>query len=144
VMSVSSLSHGQKIATSFRNAIDNKGISVENLDKAYQSALHNDSTKAAFNGHSKEFTEAYISLLKELGSFLKKNNFSWAKQTRCFNRIYFNKKGEIDYFLFDFPELEEVKEQEFERLLNQFIQNYKFPMTNGVKFAQCSPVKYSD
>ena len=138
--------YGQKIATSFKDAIDNKGISIEKLDEKYKSALHSDSTKAAFKGQEKKFTEGYISLLNDLSTFLKKNNFSWGKQTRCFNRIYMNKNGQVDYFLFNFKEgeIDQAKEEEFKKLLNKFIQTYEFPLKNTVDFAQCSPVKYSD
>lgn len=140
------LTYGQKVATTFQDATNNMGISIEKLDETYQSALHADSTKAAFRGKEKEFMNGYFSLLSDLSKFLKKNNFIWGKQTRCFNRIYLNKNGEIDYFLFNFKEgeIEKAKEEEFKNLLNTFIQNYKFPLTNGVNFAQCSPVKYSD
>jgi hypothetical protein len=146
VMLLSHVALAQKIATSFQDAVDNKGISIEKLDAAYQSALHSDSTKAAFKGQEKEFTDGYISLLQELSSYLKANNFTWGKQTRCFNRIYLNKNGEIDYFLFNFKEgeLDKQKEEEFKKLLNTFIQTYQFPLKNTVNFAQCSPVKYAD
>ena len=138
------VTHGQKIATTFQKAAD-KGISMEKLDETYQSALHSDSTKAAFKGQEKEFYDAYISLLKDLNKYLNKNNFTWDKSTRCFNRIYLNKSGEIDYFLFNFRpgEIDNQKEKEFEKLLGQFIKTYKFPLTNKNNFAQCSPVTYS-
>ena len=143
---VSTELYSQKIATTFQDAIDNKGISIEKLDETYKSALHSDSTKAAFKGQEKQFTDGYISLLKDLSAFLKKNNFTWSKQTRCFNRIYMNKDGQVDYFLFNFNkgEIDQAKEEEFKRLLNTFIQTYQFPLKNTVSFAQCSPVKYSD
>jgi hypothetical protein len=142
---LSTVTYGQKIATTFRDAIE-KGISIEKLDETYQSALHADSTKAAFKGQEKEFYDGYISLLTELNKYLKKNNFTWDKSTKCFNRIYMNKTGEIDYFLFNFKpgEIDNQKEKEFKKLLGQFIQTYKFPLTNKNNFAQCSPVTYSE
>lgn len=140
------ISNAQKIATSFKDAVENKGLSIEKLDEAYQSALHDDSTKAAFNGQQKEFYNAYISLLQDLGTHLKENNFKWGKKTRCFNRIYINKDGGIDYFLFNFKpeEVSSEKEAEFKQHLESFIQTYKFPLSNKVNFAQCSPVTYLD
>lgn len=136
----------QKIATTFKDAVENKGLSIEKLDAAYQSALHDDSTKAAFNGQEKEFYDAYISLLSDLAMHLKENNFKWGKKTRCFNRIYINKDGGIDYFLFNFKpeEISSEKVEQFRQHLEQFIQHYKFPLSNKVNFAQCSPVSYSD
>jgi hypothetical protein len=114
------------------------------LDSTYQSALHADSTKAVFIGKEKEFYAGYVSLLQALGKHLKANGFEWETKTRCFNRIYFNKDGEIDYFLFNFypDQIESDKEKEFEKLLNTFIQSYTFPLTASKNFAQCSPVTY--
>ncbi|MBX2966408.1 MAG: hypothetical protein KF845_09700 [Cyclobacteriaceae bacterium] len=139
------LSFGQGMATAFQKA-ENSGVSIAVLDSLYKSALHADTLLAAFAGKEKEFQGAYISLLKELGDFLHNSNFKWQKQTRCFNRIYINKTGKIDYFLFNFSpgEIEQEKEQEFERLLSEFIKNYRFPLTNTTNFAQCSPVRYAD
>lgn len=139
------LLYGQKIATTFQDAIDD-GVSIEKLDQTYQSALHSDSSKAAFRGQEKEFYDGYISMLKELSQYLKENNFKWGKTTRCFNKIYLNNNGEIDYFLFNFKpgEIDNKKEEEFKRLLGKFIQKYRFPLINENKFAQCSPVTYMD
>ncbi|MBI3501608.1 MAG: hypothetical protein HY063_07425 [Bacteroidetes bacterium] len=90
----------------------------------------------------------YIQLLQGFGKFLSTNNFTWDKPTRCFNRIYFNSDGTIDYFLFNFlgktaeDKPSEEKQKEFQRLLNLFIKDYKFPLTAKIKFAQCSPTTY--
>lgn len=138
--------YSQKIATSFDDAIKNRGITLEKLDDRYKSALGDDSTKAAFWGQEKEFIAGYTSLLNDLGRYLKKNNFSWGKTTRCFNRIYINSDGRIDYFLFNFAPgtIETLKETQFKKLVNEFIKTYNFPLKNKIAFAQCSPVKYSD
>lgn len=140
------LANGQKIAASFQEAINNHSLSIETLDERYQSALHSDSTKSVFKGREDEFTRAYHSLLQELSEYLKKNNFTWGKEVRSFNRIYINRNGEIDYFLFNFREgeIEELKEQHFKKLLTKFVENYTFPLASEVNFAQCSPVKYRD
>jgi hypothetical protein len=137
--------YGQKIATTFQDAVE-KGVSIEKLDESYMSAIHSDSTKAAFNGQEKQFIDGYVSLLSDLSTYLKQHNFKWEKATRCFNRIYFNKNGGIDYFLFNFKdgEIDRKKESEFKTLLGLFIQTYKFPLSSNVNFAQCSPVSYVD
>ena len=135
--------HSQQLAVSFQYALD-RGISVDSLDKTYMSALNSDTTLAAFNGREQEFIQGYTSLLKDLGKFLKANDFNWEKTTRCFNRIYIDKSGKIDYFLYHFKEgeLTPEKQAQFAKLLTEFIKTYKFPLTNTVPFAQCSPVQY--
>lgn len=139
------LSLSQGMATTFQKATNN-GVSIPVLDSLYQSALHSDSLQAAFAGQEQEFQQAYVSMLKALGDFLHTNNFKWGKQIRCFNRIYINKDGTIDYFLFNFKpgELDPEKELMFEKLLGEFITTYRFSLTNTKDFAQCSPVQYSD
>lgn len=37
---VSNVLYSQKIAESFKDAVDNRGISIEQLDENYKSALH--------------------------------------------------------------------------------------------------------
>jgi hypothetical protein len=136
----------QKVST-FQKAIEG-GISIQTLDSLYKPALSGgaDSLQAVFYGKHTEFQAQYIALLQAFGKHLKANNFSWGKKTRCFNRIYFNEHGTIDYFLFNFKpgELPIEKEQQFEKLLTTFIKDYKFPLPVQSKFAQCSPVTYTD
>ena len=124
------------------------GISARHLDSLYKSAIHSDVSLAVFKSQEEqaELLKAYTSLIQDLAAFLKSNNFQWQKPTRCFNRIYFNQEGAIDYFLYNFPaiELEAEKEKEFDRLLNLFIKDYRFPLKANEKFAQCSPIKYTD
>jgi len=84
-------------------------------------------------------------MLQDLADFLKKNDFTWGKTTRCFNRIYFKSNGSIDYFLYMFnTPIDPEKEQQFDALQNQFIQSYKFGMAAPVNFSQCGPVVYND
>jgi len=129
----------------FRQAEEN-GVRTSKLDSIYPSGLDADSTKAVFWNKQDEFIKAYQETLQALGNYLKENKFSWNKQTRCFNRIYFSKDGKVDYFLYNFSkgELTPEKEKQFDTLLNQFIKKYKFPLTAKTGFAQCSPVRYND
>lgn len=134
----------KKLPPHFRKPRKTKAFELNNWTAHYQSALNDDSTKAVFVGQEKEFYEGYVSMLQALGKHLTANNFKWDKATRCFNRIYFNKDGEIDYFLFNFypGQIEPDKEKEFEKLVNTFVQTYTFPLPADKKFAQCSPVTY--
>lgn len=137
----------QQKASTFQKAIEN-GIRIQTLDSLYKPALSSgsDSLQAVFYGKQEEFYSQYIALLNDIGKHLRSNNFNWNKKTRCFNRIYFSELGTIDYFLFNFAqgELTSEKEQQFETLLTTFIANYKFPLSAKSKFAQCSPVTYTD
>ncbi|MBB2147929.1 hypothetical protein [Pedobacter gandavensis] len=138
-------SYGQKAMT-FQEA-EVRGRSFQHLDSLYKSAVDADPKRAVFKTPQEqaELQKSYSALIQDLGVFLKANDFNWEKPTRCFNRIYFNPGGKIDYFLFNFPKdmIAAEKEKEFQRLLNVFIKDYKFPMKAKENFAQCSPVKYN-
>jgi hypothetical protein len=145
------LSYGQHIALTFQDA-EKQGISMKHLESIYKNALHVDSSQAVFKTEKQqtEMQSAYTKLLQDYGKFLLDHNFNWEKQTRGFNRIYFNKDGTIDYFLYYFPtnnlkpedQLSAEKQAEFNRLLNLFIKDYKISMSATVNFAQCSPTVY--
>lgn len=139
---------GQNLGLTFQEA-EAKGISISKLDSLYQSAVHVDTSQAVFKTDSElqAMQQSYIKLLQDLGDFLSENDFHWKEPTRCFNRIYFDSDGTIDYFLFNFlgkpediPSAE--RQKEFERLLNTFIEDYQFPLSAEKKFAQCSPTTY--
>ena len=141
-------SFGQHLGMTFQTA-EKQGITIQHLDSIYKSALHADTSQAVFKTDSEQVNlqKAYIKLLQDFGKFLSYNNFKWDKPTKCFNRIYFNADGTIDYFLYNFlgkqeDKLSEERQKEFNELLNQFIKEYRFTMTAKVKFSQCSPTTY--
>ena len=139
-------SYGQKAMT-FKEA-ELRGKSFQHLDSLYKSAVHSNADLAVFKSSEEqaELQKSYITLIKDLATFLKSKDFKWEKPTRCFNRIYFNPTGKIDYFLYNFPkdQIEPEKEKEFDRLLNLFAKDYKFSLKADENFAQCSPIKYTD
>lgn len=128
---------------------EGKGIFIDSLDLIYESAVNVDSSKAVF----KEETDieramlAYRDMNKDFGKFLKENNFKWPFAITCFQKVYFNNDGSIDYFIFNFlgePPYKISAEQEmkFKELLNKFISTYKFPITADMKYTQCSTIVY--
>lgn len=136
-------SYGQKAMT-FNEAKEN-GISIAHLDSIYKSGIHADTTLAVFITNQDEYIVAYKKLLHDLGAFLKENDFLWENRTKGFNRIYFDKSGKIDFFLYNFrpDQLTAEQENRFKELLNEFITNYQFSLTANIGFAQCSPVTYT-
>lgn len=127
---------------------EKQGISISHLDSIYKSAVHVDTLQSVFKTDTEQqaMYEAYVKLLQDFGKFLTTNNFKWEKPTKGFNRIYFNSDGTIDYFIYNFSTSEDQfsqqKQNEFNRLLNLFIKDYKISVTATTKFAQCSPVNY--
>ena len=119
-------------------------IDIQKLDGTYKTAISRDSTKAAFAGRETEFRTAYRQMLGDLGVYLSKNNFFWERETKFFNRVYFNEKGGIDYYIYSFTkeDVSPEKENDFKRLMNQFIKNYRFSITCNCKFVEYSPVTF--
>jgi hypothetical protein len=142
---------GQHLGLTFQDAIK-QGLTIQHLDSIYKSAVHVDTSQAVFKTEAEQNAvyESYVKMLQDFGIFLTANNFNWEKPTKCFNKIYFSSDGTIDYFLYCFTtsgikaesQLSQEKQAEFNRLLNLFIFNYKFPLTAKTKFAQCSPATY--
>jgi hypothetical protein len=125
-----------------------KGVSYLKLDSLYKSAVNADAALAVFKTSSEQaaLQAAYTQFFKMLGAYLQANNFKWEKPVRCFNRIYMAPNGAVEHFLFNFApgQVSPEKEKQFASLLNEFVKTNTFGLTADEKFAQCSPIKYSD
>lgn len=144
------LLHAQLFQKPYVETIDKaktEGITIQQLDSLYRSAVHVDSTKAAFNTNemADSLVRAYTNFLQGLGVYLKEHDFKWEQPTRCWNRIYFNRGGSVDYYLFDFKTaVSDEKIQRYKELFRQYVATHKIGITATVDFAQCSPVTYMD
>jgi hypothetical protein len=137
-------SFGQHVGMSIQQ-LREKNIKIEDIEKNYKNAIDTPPAESVFK--TEELQPAYEKLLKDFSAFLFQKNFKWERKTKCFQRIYFNTDGTIDYFIFNFlgkPEDQPSpeKQTEFEKLVNLFVQDYKFALSAKVKFAQCSPTSY--
>jgi len=140
------------LAITFQKA-EKQGLTIGKLDSIYKSAVDTNPEKAVFVSPEaqKNLMLAYTTLLQDLGKYLHEHNFKWEHPTKCFNRIYFQPNGRIDYFLYNFIQkpadvnpISDEKRAAFDELLNLFVKQYQFKLSAPVKFAQCSPVTYTD
>lgn len=133
----------QPLAITFEKA-ESLGISVKELDNTYPSAAHFEPAKGVFKERQDEFLTHYRDLHIALGKYLSENGFDWPETTQLFTRVYFNSSGAIDYFLINPKEagLTEMQIENYFKLLNEFIKDYKMPLSADTRFAQCSSVKY--
>jgi len=112
------------------------------VEKEYKEAL-GDNGIFKTEADQQKHIETYYNFLKSFGEYLFKNNFKWEEVTKGWNRIYMNPDGTIDFFLYSFKNLPAEKEEEFRRLLYEYVKDHKFGNSAQEKFAQCSPVTYS-
>lgn len=123
--------------------VGQSGVTFNELDSIYTDAGKVDTTMlTAFKGRDDEFFEAWKKLLQDISAFLWKNSFKWDSPTRCFNVFYFDKDGTIDYYFYKIDDFK--KTGEFEKLMNEFIKDYKFPLKAEMKFKQCGSAIFQD
>ncbi len=125
-----------------------EGINIVQLDSMYRSAVNVvDSSLAVFK--TKEMSDnligSYQKFLRGLGKYLHENHFEWGKETKCWNRIYFNADGRVDYYLFDFKtDVRDEKTERFKELFKSYASRHKIDISAPVKFAQCGHVTFRD
>ncbi|GGB79982.1 hypothetical protein GCM10007424_20160 [Flavobacterium suaedae] len=115
------------------------------VEENYKSAVHADSTKAVFvtEADINKHIQTYQKFIQGLGHFLQEKGLEWEESMHCFNRIYINANGTIEYFLYQFKrDIPLEKEEKFITLVKEYIKANKFGITAPENFSQCSPVVY--
>jgi len=124
-----------------------EGIEMKELDANYPSPLDSDSSSAAIFGVEQgQYIKYYQEYLGDLGHYLAEQGFKWERPRWCFNKIYFNEEGKVDYFLYNFRpgEITDEMAVEFQKHLENFVKESEFPAKPNSAFSQCSPVTYAD
>jgi hypothetical protein len=109
--------------------------------------MGSDSVSAAIFGVGQDqYIKLYQEYLGELGRYLSDQGFEWERPRWCFNKIYFNEEGKVDYFLYNFRpgEITDEMAVEFQKHLENFVKVSEFPAKPHSAFSQCSPVTYVD
>ena len=141
----------QKGAMTFKTA-DSLGLTNEYLTPKYRSAMYREDGYSAplFTvADERKLAASCQSMLQYLLTYLKQNGFIWERPTECRNKIYFSKDGGIDYFLYEFTgrvkkRPTKAKQQEFNRLLNLFIKDYKMSYKTSINYSHPINVTYTD
>lgn len=133
-------------AMTFQDA-EEAGVEMKDLDADYPSPLDSDSASVIIFGiDTQQYISYYREYLDELGEYLSKKGFKWERPRWCFNKIYFNKEGRVDYFLYNFRpgEITDEMATDFQKHLEKFVKKSEFPAKPNTAFSQCSPVTYAD
>lgn len=133
--------NGQTVV-SFQN-LASQHIRLQQLDSIYISALHQDTGKSVFNHQAEQFISCYTSLVQELGRFQKNNGLTLDQPLKYFHRLYFNTKGQLEFYLYNFPPNRVTPQQETVFIKNcmLFFKTYRFPISASAPFAQCCKVQ---
>lgn len=113
------------------------------LDDAYANLLNPQVSKDEFKAVYGSWSDFH----KEIGEYIKQENFNWGvadSTITLVNKIYFDKEGKVEHFLFKVwnEKVSNDKKAEYQLLLNKFIENSGVNLKRDKQFAQCGKVKY--
>lgn len=148
ILFISSTSCKEKQKSKVYN-LDNKVISEKlkplKLDDRYANLLNPQISGDEFQVIYKSWGEFHTSI----GAFVNKENFNWGvadSTITLVNKIYFDKTGKVDYFLFKVrnENVTNTKKEAYQKLLNKFIKNMRVNLKRDSQFAQCGKVEYKN
>ena len=135
--------HGQKVL-SFSEAKE-QGITTKGLDSLYCSSVEDGSGNFVFES-KEEVAAAWTKMLTDISSFLFKNAEIKNIEVKLFQRVYFNKEGKIDYYLYNIRNKDDVTEEQLQQItdvLNEFVKDYQFSLSADRDFVQCGTAIFS-
>jgi hypothetical protein len=135
--------YGQK-AMSFEEA-ETQGVTTKKLDSIYTNAL-DDGTGIYVFENEDEIMKAWTEMLQDISSFLRKKEEMRKIDIHVFQRVYFNKDGKIDYYLYKIRNSEQISEEQILQInefLNDFVENYQFSLSADRNFVQCGMAKFT-
>lgn len=131
------LTQGQKVM----RLVDARdiGLTTEHMDSLYRSAFNmQDSTDRAFPGREDAFLELWPGTLQALGGYLHRQGFRHPQDIPITYRIFFATDGRIEHFHYAIREaIDPALEQRFQQSVEQFTDDYAFPMKPVGRFKQC-------
>lgn len=128
----------------FDNKLAFNEFSKLNLDDKCVNLLDPSNTSEA---ERKSVFNSWSNLHKNVTRFLKEEKFDWEvpdSTISIYNRIYFDKNGNINYYVFNInnPSVTEEKKAEFENVLLKFSKNVQLELQRDQEFSQCGKTKY--
>lgn len=116
------------------------GVTIEELDAAYRSAVDADTALAVFPDRPGEVAAAWAALLGRLTAHLSAEGFEWSEPLRGFHRFYFGADGRVDRVLYHLRGEEPERLARYGELLGSFAEGARIELTAEEPFAQCSPI----
>jgi hypothetical protein len=123
----------------FNLADDNakKEFGALKLDETHQNMLNPTFSKESHEVAMKSWSDIHYGL----NDFLKKEQFDWgidSERIKIFNKIYFQKDGQVKYYVYGIQtDVSAEKKEAFGKLAQQFFAQEKISLTRDADFAQC-------
>jgi hypothetical protein len=118
-------------------------IDFDLMNKGYQLAFSNmTSEEYLFKGREEEWKKCWIDLMHDLSDYMKQKGLKPTSNTTCFNRIYFNKEGNIIAYLYHVKGLNIAQEQKFNEAIFQFLITQKVSIKAPQNYWQYGTLKF--
>ena len=118
-------------------------IDFDLMSKGYQLAFSNmTSEEYLFKGREEEWKKCWINLMHDLKDYMKLKGIKPSAKTSCFNRIYFNKEGNIVAYLYHVKGLTTAQEQKFNESVFQFLIEQKVNIQANQNYWQYGTLKF--
>jgi len=118
-------------------------IDINLMQSGYKLAYSNmTSEDYLFKGREVEWKTCWTKVLYDLKNFMQKNGLPLTSNTTCFNRVYFNKEGNITAYLYIIKGLSDVQEKKFDELVFQFLITQKVNIKASQNYWQYGTSKF--
>ncbi|MES2587403.1 MAG: hypothetical protein V4622_00400 [Bacteroidota bacterium] len=121
-----------------------KKYSKDSLQEHYFYRIMSDEITECFEVSPELFLSEWSKFTREVGKYLKDNNFLFGKQTKGLVDVYFNKNGTIDYFFISLRD-DTVSKEKFDKmlsLLKEFSKGYKFTISAKQAFSNSGGINF--
>ena len=127
--------------------MEKNGLKMDSLQRIYPNATRSDTFVGVFPAGKKgdQFNAAWLDYYTDLMNYFSENGLIWEKPTYCFNKIFFDSKGRVEYWFFNFSKADNIPDsiqQKYSDGLKKFSKKHKIRIKADSKFTQCASVTF--
>ena len=131
--------------------VNSQGEKYSEIEKLQLDEKYNNLLNPQFSTEEeyKEVRKSWFSFHTQIAEIVKENNFKWEVQDSAImvlNKIYFNKNGEVDYYVFRVlnESVPNEKKELYEKILTDNVSKIEINLKRNKQFSQCGKVKYQN
>src|ERR1051326_3027290 len=127
--------------------MEKNGVRMTQLDSLYPNAMKTTTFEGVFpeGKKLKKFDKAWGGFYEELMNYFSKSGLKWEKPTYCFNKIYFDADGNVQYWFFNFMKEDNIPadvQAKYLQGIKDFSKTHQIKIKAGTKFSQCASVTF--